>query len=145
MIELANQILRWRQDPASMVRELFNVEPDLWQLEVLNAFPTSPRIAMKAAKGVGKAQPHNTLIETIDGSKRFGDLVVGDQVFSVDGAPTKVIGIYEQGVKKVYRVIFDDGSSTVVCGEHLWTVRGQAERARKHQDPYKRRSGSGEI
>lgn len=54
MIELANQIARWRQDPASMVRELFNVEPDAWQLEVLNAFPSNPRIAMKAAKGVGK-------------------------------------------------------------------------------------------
>lgn len=37
-----------------MVRELFGVEPDAWQDEVLEAFPHCRRIAMKAAKGPGK-------------------------------------------------------------------------------------------
>jgi phage terminase large subunit len=37
-----------------MVRELFNVEPDAWQLEALEAFPHTPRLAMKACTGPGK-------------------------------------------------------------------------------------------
>lgn len=37
-----------------MVREMFKVEPDPWQEEALRAFPHSPRLAMKAAKGPGK-------------------------------------------------------------------------------------------
>lgn len=45
----------WLEHPASMVRELFKVEPQLWQEEVLEAFPHKKRIAMKASKGVGKS------------------------------------------------------------------------------------------
>lgn len=45
---------RWRNSPATMVRELFQVEPDHWQEDVLNTFPTHPRIALLASKGVGK-------------------------------------------------------------------------------------------
>lgn len=37
-----------------MVRELFGVTPDAWQHEALEAFPTNPRIAMKACAGPGK-------------------------------------------------------------------------------------------
>jgi hypothetical protein len=53
--DYANSTLRrWREDPASMVREEFGAEPDPWQLEPLHLFPTSPRLAMKACKGPGK-------------------------------------------------------------------------------------------
>lgn len=38
-----------------MVRELFDIEPDAWQLEALEMFPKSPRIAMCACKGPGKS------------------------------------------------------------------------------------------
>jgi hypothetical protein len=37
-----------------MVRELFGVEPDLWQEEALECFPTNQRVCFKASKGVGK-------------------------------------------------------------------------------------------
>lgn len=51
---LAAKIATWRADPAQMVRELFGVEPDLWQADVLKAFPRHQRLAMKACKGPGK-------------------------------------------------------------------------------------------
>lgn len=51
----ATQIKRWREQPQVMVRELFGATPDPWQDEVLAAFPTTPRIAMKASKGPGKS------------------------------------------------------------------------------------------
>ncbi len=50
----AAMLARWREHPDLMVRELFGVEPDEWQLEALQRFPKSPRLAMKAAKGPGK-------------------------------------------------------------------------------------------
>lgn len=47
-------IERWVKSPASMVRELFEVEPDPWQADVLDCFPDTPQIAMAACKGPGK-------------------------------------------------------------------------------------------
>lgn len=38
-----------------MVRELFHVEPDAWQEDVLEVFPHKQRIALKASKGPGKS------------------------------------------------------------------------------------------
>lgn len=54
MTPAAETLARWREHPATMVRELFKVEPDAWQLDALEAFPHSPRLAMKACAGPGK-------------------------------------------------------------------------------------------
>lgn len=50
----AETLRRWRERPDLMVRELFGTVPDEWQDDVLRAFPTNPRQAMKACKGPGK-------------------------------------------------------------------------------------------
>lgn len=49
------QIRRWREDPVAFVREAFGAEPDPWQAEALRAFPTHPKQAWLASKGVGKS------------------------------------------------------------------------------------------
>ena len=54
MKEFADQLTRWREHPAAMVRELFQTEPDKWQEEALEKFPHAPRLAFKACKGPGK-------------------------------------------------------------------------------------------
>lgn len=51
---VAEKLAHYRQKPSDMVREMFGVEPDLWQAEALDAFPTTPRLALKACKGPGK-------------------------------------------------------------------------------------------
>jgi hypothetical protein len=48
------KLLRWRKQPSVMVRELFGVEPDEWQVDVLDSFPTMRRQALSACKGPGK-------------------------------------------------------------------------------------------
>jgi phage terminase large subunit len=48
------KLLEWRRNPAQMVRELFGVEPDPWQLDGLMSFPNCPRLAMQACTGPGK-------------------------------------------------------------------------------------------
>lgn len=51
---LINALVRWREHPVDFVREVFAVEPDAWQVDALEAFPRSPRLALKACKGPGK-------------------------------------------------------------------------------------------
>jgi phage terminase large subunit len=51
----AETIWRWRASPRLMALELFGFVPDHWQSEALDAFPHSPRIAMKSCKGPGKS------------------------------------------------------------------------------------------
>jgi phosphate starvation-inducible PhoH-like protein len=55
---------------------------------------------------------------------------VGDLVIGSNGEPTPVLGVYPQGEKDIYRVTAGDGSSTLCCGEHLWTVRMAADKRR---------------
>jgi phage terminase large subunit len=121
-----------------MVREQFEVEPDRWQAAALRLYPKCPRLAMKACTGPGKAIEINTLIDTPVGIRRWGDLQVGDLVFAEDGSPTRITGVFPQGVKNLFRLTFDDGSSSLCCGDHLWKVRGRTERrhfkARKSPD-----------
>ncbi|WPO73816.1 PhoH family protein [Streptomyces sp. KN37] len=78
----------------------------------------------------GRAQPRFTNVLTPDGWRPIGDLRVGDLVMGSNGEPTPVLGVYPQGEKAVYRVTAQDGSWTLCCGEHLWTVRTAADKRR---------------
>lgn len=72
--------------------------------------------------GLGKLQPVDAQVLTPSGWRRIGDLVPGDYVIGSSGSPTRVKGVYPQGVKDSYRVRFSDGSSVEAGDEHLWTV-----------------------
>lgn len=50
----ASKIALWRREPIRFVVEELHAQPDPMQVEVLEAFPHSRRIAMKACKGPGK-------------------------------------------------------------------------------------------
>lgn len=116
--------------------------PDVWACQLLddigaavkkNAFDgrhaVPPlRYAVSSGHGIGKALAVDTIVETPDGPRRWGDIRVGDYLFGPDGKPTRVIAIPFHGMRPCYRVSFDDGSSVVCSGEHLWTVRGRNQR-----------------
>ena len=130
----AEKLALWRAKPYAMVQDLFGTRPDPWQHDVLECFPHTPRIAMAACKGPGKLQPKDTIIPTpASAATRFGDLKPGDPVFAEDGSPTQVVAVHDNGNVPVYRVTFDDGSSTLAGAEHLWKVKGRTER-RKNLD-----------
>ncbi|MFC1416437.1 PhoH family protein [Streptacidiphilus cavernicola] len=78
----------------------------------------------------GRAQPVFTKVLTPEGFRPIGDLQVGDLVIGSNGEPTPVLGVYPQGEKDIYRVTAQDGSWTLCCGEHLWTVRTASDRRR---------------
>jgi ATP-dependent Clp protease ATP-binding subunit ClpC len=77
--------------------------------------------------GVGKAQPLDAKILTPNGWTTMGEINIGDEVLTPEGKTTKVIGVYPQGEKDIYRLTFKDGRSTEACGEHLWKVYGIPE------------------
>lgn len=70
----------------------------------------------------GKALRNDTPIKTVSGWIEIGNLKVGDQLASIDGQPSQVVGVYPQGVKPMNRITFSDGRSAVCCDEHLWSV-----------------------
>ncbi|HVE74086.1 MAG TPA: PhoH family protein [Mycobacteriales bacterium] len=81
----------------------------------------------------GRAQPVDTLVMTPEGTCPIGELEVGDLVVGSDGLPTPVLGVHPQGRKSVFRLVTQDGASTLACAEHLWWVTTRSDR--RHGKP----------
>ena len=75
--------------------------------------------------GTGKAQPLTAQVQTPAGPRTLGNLKVGDRIFGRNGKPITVLGVFPQGVRPVYRVMFRDGSFTRCDPEHLWTLESR--------------------
>ena len=78
-------------------------------------------ILLQGNYGSGKAQPLNIKILTPSGTSYLGDIKVGDFVLDRYMRPTKVLGVYPQGVKDNYKIKFRDGRETCCCLDHLWS------------------------
>jgi hypothetical protein len=87
-------------------------------------------LCLYGAPGVGKAQPLDAKVLTPNGFVNMGDITVGDIVSTPDGKNAEVVGIFPQGRKDIYSVIFSDGSKTECCKEHLWLVRNRNHRCK---------------
>lgn len=98
--------------------------------DMIYGFRPSQVAVFAAGTGQGKAIRMNEKVLTLDGWKLNKDLKIGDYLASVDGGVSQVIGIYPQGLRQLYKVTFSDGRTSVVDGEHLWTVKvsGKGER-----------------
>jgi len=94
------------------------------QEEFITAVKSGKNVLCNANAGCGKEQPLTSLVMTPDrGFIPMGKIAIGDRVCSPYGKYNTVIGIFPQGVKKVYKVHFND-YTVVECGlEHLWYVR----------------------
>lgn len=81
--------------------------------------------------GVGKAQPLSAKILTPIGWVSMGSIKPGQLVATQDGGFTKVLDVYPQGVKKIYKITFQDGRSTECCEDHLWEVYSYKKTSQK--------------
>lgn len=77
----------------------------------------------EGTRGGGKLSPLDEPVLTPYGWKPMGDIKVGDMVTSPSGRPVKVTHVFPHKNRAVYRVEFDDGSSTRVGDEHLWKYK----------------------
>ncbi|MDB5325033.1 MAG: DnaB domain protein helicase domain protein, partial [Phycisphaerales bacterium] len=99
------------------------IETGFYELDdMLNGLQPGEMIIVAARPSMGKAQPLDAQVLTLDGFKPMGSLRLGDQLASVDGQSSSVVGVYPQGERQVYRVTLADGRSTECCAEHLWRV-----------------------
>jgi predicted ribonuclease YlaK/intein/homing endonuclease len=94
-------------------------------------------LVSKPVQSVGKEigflpgpQPLDAKILTPDGWTTMGEVKEGDFVISREGNPTRVLGVFPKGKKKVFKVTTTDGTSTECCEDHLWNTRTREERKR---------------
>lgn len=76
--------------------------------------------------GTGKAQPIDAMVKVPGGWTRMGNIKPGDDVTAADGSSAKVINVFPQGKKKIYRITFEDGAKTECCEDHLWQIENYA-------------------
>jgi len=76
-----------------------------------------------AATGLGKAQPISEQVLTPKGWRSIGDIGVGEYVVGSDGQPTRVEGVFPQGVRPIVEVGMSDGVVVRCDEDHLWAVR----------------------
>lgn len=120
--KVGDTIARWREHPLAFVRENFGVEPDAWQADALEAFPTNQRMAFQAPLCLDEIVP------TPNGLRRWGDLQPGETLFAEDGSVTRIVSRQDAGYGEMYRVNFTDGTSLRVTAEHLWKVQTPFDR-----------------
>ena len=87
-----------------------------------------PYMLVDLMTGYGKATSLDTKIRISDGWKFMRDIEIGDKVIGRDGLETNVVGVYPQGIVDMYRITFEDGRSSKVSGDHLWSILMDDER-----------------
>lgn len=90
------------------------------QLQVINA--TEPKILCLAAAASGKALPNSSHVPTPCGFCRVDEIETGDYLLDENGEPTKVLGVFPQGNRQIYKMKFEDGSVVECSKDHLWHV-----------------------
>ncbi len=74
-----------------------------------------------STSGSGKAIPVDTILPTVSGYRKAGDIKVGDYLFGRNGFITQVRKVYPQpDEKEIWIVKFEDGRITQCCEDHLW-------------------------
>lgn len=93
-----------------------------YQVELVNKVIKHRRGVIFAPTSAGKAQPLDSLVATPKGFKRMGDITIGEDVLVPSGGSAKVIGVYPQGKKKIFKIEFSNRDSVECCEDHLWKV-----------------------
>lgn len=85
----------------------------------------------------GKEQPLTSTVFTPSGPSTMGEMMPGSVVLTPDGGASRVLEVIPQGVKPVYRLTLDDGTTVEAGLDHEWEVytalgwRGPAGASRK--------------
>lgn len=121
-------------DDDRAIQELSRVTGVKYSDEQLRILKHRGGMCILACAGSGKALRNGTGVLTPVGYVPIEKLKVGDICYDENGNEQEVIGVFPQGKKKVYKVVFDDGAVIECCDEHLWTykIRGQRGKYATH-------------
>lgn len=121
---------------------LFTMQPLPFQAAYFDAYEKNKLrnrlrgMLLAGAAGSGKAQPLDSLIRVPGGWKKMGEMAIGSEVIAKDGTVSKVVGVYPQGKKDIYRVTFADGRTAECCADHLWKAYVPRRRDYQHSAIY---------
>ena len=96
-----------------------NREPSEIQQQIITN--KHDKLVVMSAAASGKALPNGSVVQTPEGPIEIQKLQVGQDVFGDDGGIYQVTGVFPQGERSAYRILFNDGSSCTCCPYHLWT------------------------
>jgi len=96
--------------------------------DVLNKYQTNGYVngLIVANPGFGKGLVETDSLPTPDGWLKVANVKVGDNLIDKHGNITKVLGIFPQGPKDIYKVNFCNGTFVMCDDEHLWEVSNEA-------------------
>jgi hypothetical protein len=88
--------------------------------------------------GLGKEQSVDDSVMTPTGYKKIGKLKVGDRIIGAStGKTQKILGVFPQGKKLLYRITFNDGTFCTAGADHLWNVATPDDFARRPENPWR--------
>lgn len=97
-----------------------------------------PNVLFISDAGFGKAQPLTSKVYTPTGYKLMGDVKPGDEVLDGLGRTTKVLEVFPQGKRDIYRLKLNDGTYIEVADNHLnsvYRIWDKRTAARLKRDP----------
>ena len=114
-------------EPAKIAPVQHNAQPrNQLQIDfikfVLDNAAKGRKVAGILSPGQGKSNPISSKIMIPNGYKLMGDIKKGDLVIGTSGKPVKVVGVFPQGVKDIYKIILIDGRVAECSIDHLWQV-----------------------
>ncbi|HYS09752.1 MAG TPA: replicative DNA helicase [Myxococcales bacterium] len=94
-----------------------------------SGFQSGDLVVLAARPSMGKAQPLDAPVLTPAGFVPMRRIQPGSLVIGRDGKPHRVLQVFPQGTKAVFRVRFSDGAVAECCDEHLWQTATPEEHA----------------
>lgn len=110
------------ENPERFLALLKKLGIELWdaQKEAYRAAFKYPEVYVRTANATGKCLALDTPLPTPSGWTTMGEVAVGDTLFDEEGNQCRVVQAFAPFLADAYRVEFDDGTSIVADGEHLW-------------------------
>lgn len=131
-IEQISELDRCMNDPVYFIQTYCRIQHPVrgaipfdlydYQIDMIRAYVEKKDVAVLSARQTGKEQPHSAKIATPTGWTTMGDILPGDTILTPSGNTSCVLDKFQQGVKDVYKITFDDGSHAESGIDHLWTV-----------------------
>jgi hypothetical protein len=116
-VEMLKKIVQLK--PGGEVR----VQQETAVSEIDQALKEKINLLLEAPTGSGKALRLDTPVLTVKGWSTMGELTTQDEVYGLDGYPTRVTAVHEPFMSKdMYSIRFSNGEIVYADSDHLWSV-----------------------